>query len=274
MKKDIFGNWKVEVNDLIGGDDKGLFLTQSGYNVLSQHLTPINLTEQLIKDYKIINNNLSELKKEFSKIDDLRNELVKLKDSVVKELGELKSLKNKKAEFVKKEIEIINNNFSNLKKEYEQNLKQINEKSETSKKELLNLQQELINKLNSEYLKKLDRQIKVEDIDTLKIIEKLYSRSEGKLKIKDAQDLIKDIDEIIPKLNLPAKIKFKILQTKGKTEYGNKEKDEYILSDLPKHLEFIINSLKAGLDLENINTSISTKQEKSKKDKENSEDYI
>jgi len=199
MKKDIFGNWKVEVTDLVSADDNGLFLTQSGYNVLSQHLTPINLTEELLKNYKIINNNLSELKKEFSKNDDLRNELIEIKKNVLKELSELKKLKNKKAEFVKKEIEIINNNLTKLAKTTEQELKDL---GENYKKEL-----------HKKFLEELGKPISDKNKAIRETLTKLYNRiCEGIDDFNQKDVFVNQFKEVVEKIDLNLDTKRNLLE--------------------------------------------------------------
>lgn len=239
MKKDIFGNWKVEVTDLVIADDNGLFLTQRGYNVLSQYLTPLDLTEELLNNYEIIDNNLFELKKEFSKNDDLRSELIEIKKSVLKKLSELKKLKNKKAEFVKKEIEIINNNLTKLAKTTEQELKDL---GENYKKEL-----------HKKFLEELGKPISDKNKAIRETLTNLHNRvCEGIDNYNQQENFVNQFKEVVEKIDLNLETKRNLLEWVTNEEYWDRSDNryKYDFSNVAIHhaLRKLINDISAGCE--------------------------
>ena len=202
------------------------------------------ITYEEFKQFKLSKNFL--LNENLNEINSLVQELKKLKQ-------EYEELNKKKSEIVN-ELETFKDSFSELKKEVEQYKKEIQEQNNSLMQEQKNLNEQLVKNLNSEYLKRLDKQIKPEDIDVREIINEFYNRANRTLTSDEADELILDIGENIPKLNLPQKIKFKILQARDKLNSSNKEKDEYNLF-VKDVLREVIDAINSGADLNNITFS-------------------
>lgn len=194
---------------------------------------------------------------------DFKEDLSKIKESMEALEERFEDLENKKTEAINKELQEFDNKTKTFKKEIEnirkriiQNTKEMEERSKTLKQEQTNLQKQLIKNLNSEYLKKLDKQIKPEDIDTLKVLEEYYNKSRQGLKEEEVKKFIEEINDTTPRLNLNAKIKFRLLQVRNIAQVDEDKK--YYLVSLEKILREIVDKLRAGMEIKDI--SISTEE--------------
>lgn len=194
-----------------------------------------------------------------------KKDLEKIKETIEDLEERFDDLENKKSKGIDKELENFFNQVKTFKKEIEsirkriiQNTKEMEEKSKTLKQEQTNLHKQLIKKLNSEYLKKLDKQIKPEDIDTLKVLEEYYNKSMQGLKEEQAQEFVKEIEDTIPRLSINEKIKFRLLQARDKAEGKEGEEDNYYFVSLKKILRELIDKMRAGMEIKDI--SISTEE--------------
>jgi hypothetical protein len=263
-KKTAFGNFEaelLEVQDLFQDrNEEGKLIREISipfFNVLREEfITQGDLSSSLKKIKGSLGNFLT--KEDFSKAEKLTKELTGLKK-------EFEELDKKKASKVNQEIKIFEKEFAILKKKGLEDLKEIETKIKSQKEELEKLPGELTKRLNSEILKKIPSNIKPEDLDTKKIIEGFYARTREKLKLKEAQTLIKEVEETIPKLNLLANVKLKILKSRDKCISVDEKKDEYSLS-LREVFREILDVLNAGLEVKDVKTS------SGKKGKEESEE--
>lgn len=234
--KTSWGNQSYDLSiwDLVKVNDSGeVVLSNEFFNdVLSIYF----LTN---KEYKIINNKLSELKQELSKTDDVKTDLLKLKESLIKELTELKQLKNKKAEIVNKEIEIINNNFTKFKKESEQTLKELSEKYNQE--------------LHKKFLEELGKPISDKNKAVRETLTNIHNRiCEGIDDYNKKDIFVKQFSEVVEKINLHLETKRNLLEwvTNGDFWKRDDERYKFDFSNFAIHnaLRKLINDISAGCE--------------------------
>jgi hypothetical protein len=158
-------------------------------------------------------------------------------------------------ESLKKDFKKLNASIPKAEKDFQDNQKAFLEKTN---KQL----SEIIENLDSEILKKVPSQVKSEDLDTLKILQGFYDRIKYKtLNSKDTQKIIEEIENTIPKLNISPKIRKEILRVRdrARSEKGEGE-EKYKFSELEKILREIIDSLNAGMELNDIKVSSDKKE--------------
>lgn len=202
--------------------DRGRWdLTPNFSNLLNKYF----LTQEDIKDIEPIKKTLKDLQKRFEE------------------------LENRKSEGIEQELKEISEQIKAYKKDIAQaiqtalkEIKEAEQKKGNILKEIKELQEQSVKRLDSEILKKIPVQVKPEDLDTLKILKDFHNRGVTDRE-KGLSNLWADMRETIPKLNLTPKIKFSMLQAIGEPD------------KLCSVLRNIMDGLRAGLDLNNIITS-------------------